>query len=158
MKKETNFTKTKRISDLRNECSVEVTLPDYNPDVRKILHVSAEPHPISVFAASDGLECSGSVNFNMVYMDFDGQVNSAPFSGDYDFKVKCDTAGYKNSLLETRVQNLSLRLMSPRKIVARVSLTRHVVILVGSQCQDIESGSRTVRDSKTRPEIGVAIS
>ena len=129
MKKETKFTKTKRLSDIRNECSAEVSLPDYNPDVRKVLLVSADPHPVSIFAASDGLECSGTVNFNVVYIDFDGQVNTAPFNGDYNFKVKYDTESYKSAVLEPSVLNVSLRLMSPRKIAAKASLENRLTVI-----------------------------
>ncbi len=128
-KKETRFTRVKRISDQRAECSAEIILPDYNPDVRKILHVSADPHPVSVFAAGDGVECSGGVNFDVVYLDFEGAVCSASFSGDYDFKVKCNTENYKDSLMETELCGVSLRLMSPRKIVAKATLDNSVTIL-----------------------------
>jgi hypothetical protein len=128
-KKETSFMKTKRLSDIRTECSAETSLPDYNTDVRKILHVSAKPHPISSFASGEGIECSGEVAFDVVYLDFEGVVCSASFSGDYSFKVKCDTESYKDSLVETTLGNISLRLMSPRKIAARATLNSAVTII-----------------------------
>ena len=127
--KETRFIKTKNLSDLRAECSAEISLPDYNTDVRKILHVSAKPHPISSFASGDGVECSGEVSFEVVYLDFEGAVSSASFSGDYSFKAKCDTDSYKDSLVETTLSGLSLRLMSPRKIAARATLESSITIL-----------------------------
>ena len=128
-KKETCFMKTKRFCDLRAECSAETSLPDYNTDVRKILHVKASPHPISSFASADGIECSGEVTFDVVYLDFEGDVCSASFSGDYGFTVKCDTVNYKDSLVETALGALSLRLMSPRKIAARATLESSVTII-----------------------------
>lgn len=128
-KKETNFLKTKRLCDLRAECSAETSLPDYNTDVRKILHVKASPHPISSFASADGIECSGEVAFDVVYLDFEGEVSSASFSGDYGFTVKCDTENYKDSLVETSLGALSLRLMSPRKIAARATLESSVTLI-----------------------------
>ena len=128
-KKETCFMKTKRFCDIRTECSAETSLPDYNTDVRKILHVSAKPHPISSFASGEGIECSGEVTFDVVYLDFEGVVSSASFSGDYSFKVKCDTQSYKDSLVETALGNLSLRLMSPRKIAARATLDSSVTVI-----------------------------
>lgn len=127
--KETCFMKTKRFCDIRTECSAETSLPDYNTDVRKILHVSAKPHPISSFASGEGIECSGEVTFDVVYLDFEGVVCSASFSGDYSFKVKCDTQSYKDSLVETSLGNLSLRLMSPRKIAARATLDSSVTVI-----------------------------
>lgn len=128
-KKETRFNKTKRFSDIRTECSAEISLPDYNTDVRKILHVSAEPHQISSFASGDGIECSGEVTFDLVYLDFEGNVSSASFGGDYSFKVKCDTESYKDSLVETSLDNLSVRLMSPRKVAAKATLDSSVTVI-----------------------------
>ena len=128
-KKETCFMKTKRMCDIRTECSAETSLPDYNTDVRKILHVSAKPHPISSFASGEGIECSGEVTFDVVYLDFEGVVCNASFSGDYSFKAKCDTDSYKDSLVETTLGSLSLRLMSPRKIAARATLESCVTVI-----------------------------
>ena len=128
-KNETLFIKPKRVTDLRCECSAEISLPDYNTDVRKILYFTATPHHVSSFASADALECSGEVTFDVVYLDFEGVISSASFSGDYNFKVKCDTEGYRDSLVETRLDNLSLRLMSPRKISAKATLDSNVLIL-----------------------------
>ncbi len=128
-KKETRFMKTKRFCEVRAECSAETSLPDYNTDVRKILHVNATPHPISSFASADGIECSGEVTFDVVYLDFEGAVCSTSFSGDYSFTVKCDTDNYKDSLVETTLGALSLRLMSPRKIAARATLDSSVTLI-----------------------------
>ena len=128
-KKETKFSKTKRFRDIRSECSSEISLPDFNPDVRKILNVSADAHPISVFAGAEGLECSGGVNFNVIYLDFDGEVHSTAFNGDYDFKVKCDTENYNDSFMESKISGVSLRLMSPRKIAAKATLENAVTVI-----------------------------
>jgi hypothetical protein len=128
-KKETQFMETRRLEGQRCECSAEISLPDYNTDVRKILYFSATPHHISSFASADALECSGEVVFDVIYLDFEGAVSSASFSGDYNFKVKCDTENYKDSLVETRLDNVSLRLMSPRKIAAKATLDSDVIIL-----------------------------
>ncbi len=128
-KKETRLMKTKRLDGIRAECSAETSLPDYNTDVRKILHVTATPHPISSFASADGIECSGEVTFDVVYLDFEGAVCSASLSGDYSFNVKCDTEFYKDSLVETALGGLSLRLMSPRKIAVRATLESDVTVI-----------------------------
>lgn len=128
-KKETCFLRTKRLFGIRAECSAETSLPDYNTDVRKILHVSAKPHPISSFASGDGIECSGEVSFDVVYLDFEGAVCSASFSGDYSFNAKCDTESYKDSLVETALSGLSLRLMSPRKLAARATLESRLTVV-----------------------------
>ena len=141
--------KTKRFCDVRTECSAETSLPDYNTDVRKILHVSATPHPISSFASGDGIECSGEVTFEVVYIDFEGAVCSASFSGDYSFTVKCDTDNYKDSLVETALGALSLRLMSPRKIAARATLDSSVTLIT----EDTVTTEGDALDPELNPEI-----
>ncbi len=128
-KNETQFTESRRIGDLRCECAAETSLPDYNTDVRKILYFTATPHHISTFASGEALECSGEVVFDVIYLDFEGAVSSASFSGDYNFKLRCDTENYKDSMVETHLDNVSLRLMSPRKIAAKATLDSDVTIL-----------------------------
>lgn len=149
IKKETCFMKTKRFCDVRTECSAETSLPDYNTDVRKILHVSSKPHPISSFASGEGIECSGEVTFEVVYLDFEGAVCSASFSGDYSFKVKCDTESYKDSLVETRLGALSLRLMSPRKIAAKATLESCVTVVT----EEMHRVSGDALNADMSPEI-----
>lgn len=149
IKKEICFMKTKRFCDIRTECSAETTLPDYNTDVRKILHVQSKPHQISSFASAEGIECSGEVTFDVVYLDFDGAVCSASFGGDYSFKVKCDTESYKDSLVETRLGSLSLRLMSPRKIAAKATLESCVTVVT----EEAHSVSGDALDADFHPEI-----
>ncbi len=130
MTKETKFLTTRTYTDQRVEVSAETTLPDYNTDVRKILHFTAEPHPISAFASDGGLECSGEVTFSVIYLDSEGEVSSASFSADYSFTTPCDTTDYKDSVVETTLNNLYIRLMSPRKMSARATLTSSVVIVL----------------------------
>ena len=128
-RREIEFNKNKRFSDLWCECTADFVLPDFNGDVRKVLLFDATAYPSSSFPSGDYLECTGVVTFDMVYLNFDGEAESTSFNGDYSFKVKCSSDDYVDSMVDTKVSGVALRLLSPRKISAKASIASMVDIV-----------------------------
>ena len=126
IKKDIQFTRNIKCSDVYTESAVEYVLPDYLGDVRKILFTDAALRPSGRFAGGDEVEFSGVVVYNVIYLDSENNLSSAEFTSDYDYSVKCSGENYKDSLSDTRVSNYALRLMGPRKISARASLVGSV--------------------------------
>ncbi len=128
-KREFEFNKRNVNTDIWSECNADFVLPDYNGDVRKVLLFSATAYPSSAFPDGDYIECSGRVSFNLIYLNFEGEVESADFDGDYSFKVKCNGENYVDSIVETSVCAQGLRLLSPRKISAKAALESTVNVI-----------------------------
>ena len=65
------------------EVSTEYNLPDYLPDINRLLKVSAKIGESSKYLSADMLEYDGKLKFYIVYATSDGNIRSAEFSTDF---------------------------------------------------------------------------
>ncbi len=115
-------------SDIYTETGADYTLPDYNGDVRKILFTDASIRPSGSFEDGDNISFLGIIVYNMVYSDSENRINSVSFTSDYDLSVKCNSEKYVSSFIDTSVSSYSMRLLGPRKISAKATLSSRVAI------------------------------
>ncbi|MBR2340055.1 MAG: DUF3794 domain-containing protein [Clostridia bacterium] len=111
------------------ETSGEWTLPDYLPEIRKILRVSSRILPEGRFVSGGRAEFAGSVCHTVIYSDGEGGIVSSSHTSDYEFSVPVptDSAGATVSA-DTVLAHVSYRLGGPRKISIRATVhaTPHV--------------------------------
>lgn len=122
IKNDREYKKSTRVQDVFCESGTEYILPDYNPDVRKILFSSATLRPSGRFASSDEVNFGGTVVYDVIYADSENRLSSVSFTSDYDLEVKCSADSYVDCYGETRLSNLSIRLVGPRKFSAKASV------------------------------------
>ena len=67
---------------LTAECTVDHTLPDYLPELRRILRVEARPIPADRYLDDTHAELSGLVAFTVVYADGEGRLAALTQNGD----------------------------------------------------------------------------
>ena len=115
MQTEKEYIVGKEIAGLRCESVGEYSLPDYNGDVKKILLVKTRAYPQGKFVGDDTLEISGSVGYNVVYLDSENNITHAEFSTDYDAALKINSESYVDSDVNTAVSSYNVRLIGPRK-------------------------------------------
>ena len=159
IKKDVDYIRSRKCPDVYTESQTEHVLPDYLGDVRKILFTSARVRPSAKFAGGEEVECSGVVVYNLIYLDSEGNISSEEFTSDYDYSVKYSSESYNDSVADTRVSNYSVRLMGPRKISAKASITGSVRLLENSSISlmgdsfergdDVEVQNRPVKIRKT---------
>ena len=65
----------------------EISLPDYQPEIKRLLRVSATAQPPSRYLGGGSAEFSGAVDFNILYAAADGSIYCFPTSADYSFRV-----------------------------------------------------------------------
>ena len=103
------------------ECSVDYTLPDYMPEIRKLLRVDARPIPSGRYFNEDGAEFSGIVAFTVVYTDGEGQLSAVSQNGEYT--LSCRKVGaLRDAFLDLEVDPAVCRLYGPRKIGLRTTV------------------------------------
>ena len=129
MQTEKEYLTGREIAALRCESAGEYSLPDYNGDVKKVLMVKTKVFPSGSFPSDDSLEFSGSVFYEVVYLDGENNVTHAEFSTDYDAAVRINAETYVDSDVETRVGNCNMRLVGPRKLSVKCSLESDVRLL-----------------------------
>ncbi len=133
MKTEKEFLTDKSFNSLYSESVGEYSLPDYHTDVKKLLLIKARAVPGGKFINSDSIEFSGTVNYDIVYLDSDNRVTGCAFSTDYEVAVKCSSENVKDADADTRVANFSIRLLGPRRFTAKASLASCVHITEQAQ-------------------------
>lgn len=127
-KRELTFKRNTVISDVCAESGCDYSLPDYKPDVRKLLYTDAQVVPSSSFIDSGEICASGIVNYSVVYLDTENKMCGAQFSSDYDFSVKC-TDGCEDFYVDTHLAAFSVRLVGPRKFSAKSTVISSCDIL-----------------------------
>lgn len=114
------------------ELSSDFTLPDYLPEIRKMLKISSRISPLSRYIGGNNAEFSGRIDYELLYCDSDGRLNSALVGNDFSFDVTLDippeidiNAGIE-ALAETETDMLHCRVLAPRKINIKCRLQSNV--------------------------------
>ena len=104
------------------ECTLEYILPDYKGDIKRVLTASAKGQNDGKFVGEDGVEVSGNVIFDVIYLDANGEVSEFNTNGEYTSIMNFDMSGYDNSLLESTVTSFNYRVTGPRKISLKAKI------------------------------------
>ena len=111
-----------------HEVSEEFSLPDYVPEVRRVLCVRAQVLPESKYLSDSNLEISGTVTYSVIYTDDENKLNALPLNSSYEAKidVKSDTG---STIISTSVENTNCRVVAPRKLSVKTKLKSRVLSL-----------------------------
>ena len=106
-----------------NEIAAEYNLPDYLPDINRLLKVSAKISEASHFLAGDTLEYDGKLKCTLLYATGGGGLKSAEFERDFSGNTAVSgTSGDCDIRFEASIDNVSCRLQNPRKLTAKIKL------------------------------------
>ncbi|MBR4296049.1 MAG: DUF3794 domain-containing protein [Clostridia bacterium] len=127
-----NFYKKNVITDL----SSDFTLPDYLPEIRKMLGIKAKISPISRYIGAGNVSFSGRVDYDMIYLSAEGKLASVPLGDDFSFEVQpeipenieWDTSN--DAFADVETDMLHCRVTAPRKVNIKCRL-RSLVRLFG---------------------------
>ena len=72
---------------LTTEITHEISLPDYQPEIKRLLRVSATAQPPARYLGGGSAEFSGTVDFNILYAAGDGKLYCFPTSADYTLRT-----------------------------------------------------------------------
>lgn len=110
--------------NIRTEITSEYTLPDYSPEIRKLLRVQTKIVPTRKYVSSGKAEFSGNVVYTILYSGDDGSIAATCFNGDYEISFPLPAnAGSEPSVSVTGfVESCNCRLVGPRRISARTRL------------------------------------
>lgn len=102
------------------DLSGDFTLPDYQPEIKRLLKVNAKVLPPSKYIGDSEGEFSGAIDYYVHYIGSDNQIYCAPVSAEYKTSVPMD----KNELTlvnmtadsEIIPESVGGRVTSPRKL------------------------------------------
>lgn len=98
------------------ECGVDFILPDYKPDIKRVLHSEARALKASEYTTEDGGEIGGIVAFDVLYLSSENRPASVSFSGEWSY-TRSGCRG--ESWSDVCIDGLSVRLTGPRRIAAK---------------------------------------
>ena len=132
---------------IATEIASDFSIPDYQPEIKRILRVSATVTPADRYIGVGNAEFSGNVDYNILYVANDGALYSTVQSEAYQFSTPLEL----NSEIELNegfvcdvesVSDMAVgRLLAPRKFSVKCRL-RSRVRIYGTQYRDVSlSGS-----------------
>ena len=112
---------------MRTESAGEYTLPDYQPEIRRVLRVRTRVLPSGKYRRGGRAEYAGLCVHTVLYSAGDGSLASAEVSSEYGFSFPADDEAII-SMTPPIVEGVSCRLGGPRKLAIRAVLafTPHV--------------------------------
>ena len=84
---------------LTTEITGDFSLPDYQPEIKRLLRIGTNVLPPNRFAGSNGAELQGMLDYFVLYMGHDNNVYCAPLAAEYSLQAEPDAEG--RSLLST---------------------------------------------------------
>ena len=109
---------------LLTECATEYTLPDYLPDMRRVVEVRGKLMPNSQYLEGNRGECTGACVCSVLYCDPNGHINAFSLPLEYHYTPSV-TAMDKEQIKwyeDQRLDHLTYRLMGPRKIQLKATV------------------------------------
>ncbi len=112
---------------MRTESAGEYTLPDYQPEIRRVLRVRTRVLPSGRYRRGGRAEYAGLCVHTVLYSAGDGSLASAEVTSEYGFSFAADDEAII-SMAPPTVEGVSCRLGGPRKLAIRATLafTPHV--------------------------------
>ena len=129
----------------------DLSLPDYLPEIKRLLRVRATVSPADGYVGVGNAEFTGSVDYNILYAGHDGALYSAAQTEEYRFEVPVElTSEFElgeglTCDVETTVEAAVGRVSSPRRLSLRCKLRSDVRIwgtrVVEERIDAVEAGS-----------------
>ncbi len=117
-----------------SELSSDFSLSDYQPEIKRLLRVTASMLPPSKYFGASQAEFTGNIDYYVLYMGADNEVYCAPLSGEYSVSLPIDKDEYIDlgdklcSVVEIIPDMISGRVTSPRHITVKCRLKTNAKI------------------------------
>lgn len=137
--------------DTAGTCDVteDVALPDYIPEVRRVIGVRATAFADGKYLSGDELETDGGVTYNVMYVGGDGAVcmisQTSSYTGRVVLKAEDDRFTPQDIVLSCNAENVNCRVTAPRKI----TLSSKVRMRVLSQ-KTVDAGMKSESGANVR--------
>ena len=115
------------------ELNSDFTLPDYQPEIRRLLSSRAIILPQSEFLGNGNAEIQGEISFKITYLAADGGLYCATLSDKYGFSSTLDFNAHSlgndevTLIPSCKVESLSARVLGPRKLNVKTKLDCRVL-------------------------------
>lgn len=124
---------------VQKEVVSELSLPDYLPDISRLLRTGADVGSKNGYVSDRSIEYDGEINYTVIYATSDGRIKSVPLSAEFEGTLPMgETEGDAAVNLTVKTESVSCRLQNPRRLTVRTK------ICVGADVYTNESVEPTV--------------
>ena len=130
---------------INTDISEDIMLPDYYPEIRRVLCVRENMLPVAKFISGNKIDISGVVDYTLIYVSNEGMLCSAPLSAEYAFSVPLenvndfDLSEGVNIMAHSIADSSTVRVSGPRKLQIRSHVRSYVNAWgIMSCCESIE--------------------
>ncbi len=148
MNNPTTLTSVSCLTTLTHDCTEDFTLPDYMPEIRRVIAVEASPLPESRFLTGAAMEFGGTITYSVLYVGDTGELYSAPLSSEYTASVALGDASVTDAAavgIDTTLENVTCRAAGPRKLSLKSRLKTGIVAYNPTSLGEIAKDSTTGR-------------
>ncbi len=139
------------------EAGGEYTLPDYEPEIRKILHIRTSVLPSGKYLGGKSAEFSGAVAHDILYADAEGKLASVTLHAEYAFSLPypegCEVVAVADSMPDGTV----CRLGGPRKISLRTRVRSAVHLFTEESAAPDIRGMGSREDAASLEKLTVRV-
>ncbi len=137
-------------STATKEIAADCNLPDYLPDVNRLLRVSAKVTEFSKYLSGDLIEYDGRIRFDLLYATGAGEMRSMDYDTDFSGDLALSGAsGDCEIRLEPQVSAVSCRLQNPRKLTAKAKLEFPVSVYCRVSTEPTVSGRLSAEERES---------
>lgn len=138
------------------ESGCEYILPDYMGDIKKLLSSNAKAVPTGKFVGEGSVEVSGSIEYELLYLDNEGKLTAVNTSSDFTENFAIDSERYVDSAEESKVSLLRVRVTGPRKISMKADV--ETVLTVTEENEINVDGDVFADENKAVEKCSVGVS
>ena len=111
------------------EVAGDFSLPDYQPEIKRLLRIRPCVLPPASYAGSGNAEFSGTLDYYVLYMGNDGGLYCAPLHTEYTVSVPYEQGEAELCIADIVPESVVGRVSAPRKLSIRCRLRSGVRIL-----------------------------
>lgn len=143
---------------LADDLNEDFTLPDYQPEIRRLLRVCVSLTPPARYVGGGNAELSGNALYDVLYVGDDGKLYSSHLNSTYSFTAPLDDAPDADPsagvcvLAHISPDSVTGRVLAPRRLGIRTRL--HADVSAFAEANHIESLSGLDSPSSLRRLTG----
>ncbi len=135
------------LPSVQKEVVSEISLPDYLPDVSRLLRTNATVGNENNYVNDRSLEYDGEINYVIIYATSDGRIKSIPLSAEFDGVVSLpELTGDYQTQLRTDIESVTCRLQNPRRLTVKTKLCVSVDVYSDTCVSPQFSGKMSAED------------
>ncbi|MBP3436938.1 MAG: DUF3794 domain-containing protein [Clostridia bacterium] len=104
------------------ECAEDFILPDYLPEIRKLIRVDALPVSSGHYVGGEEVEWAGHIAYTLLYTDSEGKLTAVPLRTDYSYKAPVKEGTPYAIIYQESAEQVKCHPAGPRKVSLRCRL------------------------------------